>query len=308
MKKFLVCVSLLSVLLTSCGGDSGNEGLIIPPGCSVSITSFTAQQNADKIIFNISAQPGALYYEASICPTGMCSGPGGTTIPLDVQTNSISIAGFPYTGDMVVHLRSVCPDNSRSAWVGPIIVSVQEYCGTPETLQFLGNQFYWNYNTSMPQVSNYQVQYGPQGFELGSGTTATVNNSPYSGAMMEAGQTYDFYVRAYCSNGLGYGNWAGPYTHYSQGNQNLCLPPTNIAGSYTGGAHQFTFDPNGEQKWEYTIVIRDYDISTGTLYTRNWNQGFPAFNLNINYEWDFYIRAICSNGDRTAWVKYQYNP
>jgi len=313
MKKLLLCISILACVLSSCGGDSDTEAVVInPAACSAPVSDFTVQQNADRLTFNITSQPGALYYEAALCPTGMCSGPG-TIFPLDVETNSISLTGFPLTGDLVVYVRSVCQDNNPSAWSGPKVVVVDEYCGVPQNLKFIGNSFYWDYDMFMPQTSNYQVQYGPEGFNLGSGTTVTVNGTSYHEASMSAGQSYDFYVRAFCVNGLGYGNWAGPYTYFSEENQNMCLAPINVlytiqnTSSPNYKSVTFTWNGNGEDTFECSLVKNDQAPEEGDIFTTQNSSGIVYYSLEALIEYDFYIRTVCSNGNRTAWLKKDVN-
>jgi hypothetical protein len=67
----------------------------------------------------------------------------------------------------------------------------------------------WNENGTATQ---WNIEYGPEGFTQGSGTTITgVTNNPYTLSGLTAGQQYDFYVQADCgSNGTS--NWVGPFT------------------------------------------------------------------------------------------------
>ena len=55
----------------------------------------------------------------------------------------------------------------------------------------------------------WDIQYGPSGFTLGSGTTVGVTTNLYSLTGLSASTTYDYYVKAICAPGDS-SSWAGP--------------------------------------------------------------------------------------------------
>ena len=55
-------------------------------------------------------------------------------------------------------------------------------------------------------VDSFQVEYGPEGFSLGSGTTLTALNPPLLLSNLEPNTTYDVHVRTLCSDTL-FGDW-----------------------------------------------------------------------------------------------------
>ncbi len=56
----------------------------------------------------------------------------------------------------------------------------------------------WNENGS---ASNWVIEYGPQGFTPGTGTTAAANTNPFMVDNLASAVTYDFYVKADCGGG-----------------------------------------------------------------------------------------------------------
>ena len=56
----------------------------------------------------------------------------------------------------------------------------------------------WNENGS---ASNWVIEYGPQGFTPGTGTTAAANTNPFTVDNLASAVTYDFYVKADCGGG-----------------------------------------------------------------------------------------------------------
>lgn len=67
-------------------------------------------------------------------------------------------------------------------------------------------------------ANQWQTQYGPKSFTLGTGKLNTVNNRFIMLDSLSASTSYDFYVRSICSAGDS-SLWAGPYTFES-----MCLP------------------------------------------------------------------------------------
>lgn len=309
MKKILLSLSFLLVLFTGCSEDDGAAG------CGA-INGLNLTQNADVINVDINSQAQALYFELAYDYAGSQNNNPENMSKITINENNEDIPSAGMAGqDYVFYVRTVCGDGGKGEWFGPKLLSIRDFCNTPKDLSVDYFGFRWTYSPfpGNGSVSNYQVQYGLQGFTLGQGTTATVNTENYDGASMQGGQSYDFYVRAFCSNNVGYGNWAGPFTYFAEENINMCTAPSNIVthvSSNNGStvAVYFEFSRNGEQRHEYTIVRRNYDVSEGTVNTLYWLDGWPGYSVNANYNWDFYIRAVCSDGNRTEWVKKEFNP
>lgn len=150
------------------------------------------------------------------------------------------------------------------------------------------------------------MEYGLQGFQLGSGEQITTNDQSTYDAAMSQGNTYDFYVRANCENNLGWSSWVGPVSSYADQDYNLCTPPSNVLagieynffGDAVGAVFEWSF--NGESNFEYVVVNDGYDPNSGSVNT--YSNGWPFYNLAQNTNYDFYVRAVCVDGSRTEWV------
>ena len=57
----------------------------------------------------------------------------------------------------------------------------------------------------------WQIEGGPTGFVLGTGSSGNVPSNPYTSGGLAPATTYDFYVRAICGSG-DTSTWAGPFT------------------------------------------------------------------------------------------------
>ena len=306
MKKIILPLLLLFVVLTSCaGGDDGGSS------CG-NISGFTAVQQNEKININLTSTATPLYYEVSVnqMPQTNVNPSNGTIRTMNTTSQSFNLndinmlPGYTY----LFYVRTACTDGSLSKWSAPVSVTATSFCYVPVDLGMTSNgldaAFKWT--TSDSNTSYFQVEYGPQGFTPGSGTTVQVNSSLYSDMTMLAGQTYDFYVRAYCTAALGWSSWAGPYTYLSVGNQNACTIPLNLAYSidaYSGAiAHVvLQWNWNGEEHFEYAVVHHGDPIGASDIYTAD-TSGWPTRWLNHSYDWDFYVRAVCNDGSRTPWT------
>ncbi|MNE08191.1 hypothetical protein D3C87_29850 [compost metagenome] len=184
-------------------------------------------------------------------------------------------------------------------------------CGKPSNLGLytIGPEvnFHWE-NTSATSSSYYQFEYGITGFSQGSGTVVTTSGTTSTNVSMAAGNAYQFYVRGYCDATGGFSDWAGPFSYYSDKNHNMCLVPSNVqytievnGFSEPVGAN-FTWDHNGETNFEYTIVANGASPANGNIHSISVLQGTPTMFLTQNTEYDFYVRAVCKDGNKTNWV------
>ena len=304
----LLFLSLI-ILLASCSDDSDTN-----TNTCASIESFTIMQEGKIVTFDINST-GASLYQISVVQAGSSQDGADSGMNYTIYNEDLSIPLLEQvsTGDYLFYVRTICNDNSRGEWSGPVAFTLNEYCRTPENLLVDNGGVFWSYNDTPITASNFQIQYGPQGFTLGNGTSVTVNNTYYySDAILQQGLSYDFYVRAYCVNNVGYGSWTGPYTYLAESDQNMCTAPSNVTANVElnwldepVGA-TFSWDANGESSFEHTIVLKNHDISEGEISAVD-IVGGVFYNLVQNTNYDFYVRAVCQNGNKTAWVKKSVN-
>ena len=100
-----------------------------------------------------------------------------------------------------------------TVYIDDINVDMASPCGRPHTLHadVTANTItmYW---TDTVNSSQWQIEYGPTGFQVGTGTILTVNVNPYTITGLTASTLYDVYVRSMCSSGAVGGNNAGIFT------------------------------------------------------------------------------------------------
>lgn len=70
------------------------------------------------------------------------------------------------------------------------------------------DQIHLDWNSGVTAQS-WEIEYGPMGFEPGTGNVVTANTHPFIISGLDTMVTYDFYVRSYCGD-TSYSNWTGP--------------------------------------------------------------------------------------------------
>ena len=308
MKKIILPLLLLVLVLTSCGGGSDDSGT----SCG-NVTNFTVTQNNENITVSLNSTATPLYYEVSVNST-----PQTNVNPNNgfIRTMSTVTQTFNFFSDLnlqagntyLFYVRTACTDGSKSKWSAPVSLTASSFCFIPVELgiTYSGQNVAFKWATNDTNSTSYKVEYGPQGFTQGAGTTVQVNNTLYSGMTMYAQTSYDFYVAAFCSNSQQWSSWAGPYTYFSETNQNACTLPLSLftqleSQNTTTAYYSLHWTYNGETNFEYAVVVHNTTIGLSSIHPAD-TFGWPTVVLNRNYDYDFYMRSVCSDGSKTAWT------
>jgi predicted phage tail protein len=159
----------------------------------------------------------------------------------------------------------------------------------------------WNY---IPSTNVFQVQYGPTGFAIGHGDSATVNTTEYRGGVFTGGVTYDFIVRAKCTDGT-WSAWSSRQSFYAATNINKCTAPSNITFQDLGTGHvEFYWNGNGEGTWEYNMS--NSSTATPTTWTTTTSSQAQLIGIPSGVTFYFWVRAVCSSGSKTAWTSIPF--
>jgi len=305
MRTLLLPFLLITFLFNACSNSDAVTEVAATNPCA-SVRDLTAIQQAGDMTFTITSDSSPLYYEVSYLMAGSDNNPESgqkeqmTTL---TKTKSLNDLGLNPGNVYLFYARAVCSDNSMSEWTAPKSVTITEFCPEPYDLRAglsnYGFEFDWSATSS---ASRYEVQYGTQGFSLGTGATIVSNAAYYGGMQMSANTTYDFYVRAFCNTTNTWSSWVGPYSYFSATNQNLCSVPTNLTYATnpfnaTQLAVNFGWHYNGEVNFEFKVVRGGNIVATSTIDT----SGTPVVILQKNATYQFFVRAICSSGQPTAW-------
>lgn len=300
----MALMGMLMLMSTGCTkSDSNNGG---NTNACASVNSFTVTQVNDKINININCSYTPLYFELSTQSASSNPDPNfGYMTSLSGTNTSIALsdAGVNTNGGLYVfYVRAICASDSRSNWSTAQAVTIAPYCISPSNITMNSGTLSWNTNGG--NNSTHQVQYGPTGFAIGSGTTINASNTWATNFVMNYNSTYDFYVRTFCPSGNAWSGWVGPVSYTNL--QNACNLPTNLSRQIESVGTTYTtvslrWSSNGGTDFEYMVVTHGSPIANATIYSAT-NTGWPVVQLNRSYTYDFYMRTVCSDGSRTAWT------
>ncbi|MFK7970356.1 MAG: hypothetical protein AB8F95_08315 [Bacteroidia bacterium] len=206
-------------------------------------------------------------------------------------------------------IRGVGDEGDISMWSEPISIQIEDFCREITSLNF-SSTVWWGYRNQPTFPTLYEVQYGAEGFELGSGEIVRSSRRASTDLVLEKGTTYDVYVRARCSRNLGYSTWYGPATHYADRNFNVCIPPNEIIYYTTYNQLDepvgalITWNDEGRNKnYEFVLVEDGESPDSGTLKAEGdrFSQHYYS-GLIPEKQYDFYVRSLCIDGARTEWL------
>ncbi|MFD2697024.1 hypothetical protein ACFSQ0_03395 [Mesonia sediminis] len=216
-----------------------------------------------------------------------------------------------FASDVVYHfwIRGVQENGKKTDWFGPKTINISSFCENPYALEFNG-YIAWNYYDNENDASFYEVEYGAQGFEVGQGQKLSSNSETIFDLSLEKNKVYDAYVRAYCNIDLGHSAWVGPVSYFAEQNQNVCLEPYNLSyfteynffGDPVGASISWKDDGNNKT-YEFNLVGKHKSPESSAIESRS-DYGtqitYTQISPNVNY--DFYVRTVCLDGSKTAWV------
>lgn len=153
-------------------------------------------------------------------------------IPVTVTSKRFELTGITANSAYDFYIRANCNSNkANSDWVGPFTFSTLN-CDVPYNLvaqNVTANAATLSWISGGATV--YNLQYGPAGFSLGSGTLQTnLTAASYTLSGLSAAIAYDVYVQDSCSAVLGSSAWAGPVTFTTQ--QSTGIDDVNKMDSY----------------------------------------------------------------------------
>jgi len=143
----------------------------------------------------------------------------------------------------------------------------------------------------------YEIEYGVNGFNVGSGIKTTVSGTSQINNLTDG--TYDIYVRGNCG-GTQWSDWSGPKSCLIQGNPpNNCASPNNLSVN-TFTIYELKWDHPGADYYEVEYGPSGFSIGNGIRATTNYTYLYDgSFAKNTAYE--FYVRAYCGNGQWSNW-------
>ncbi|MCX7547592.1 hypothetical protein OS188_06455 [Xanthomarina sp. F1114] len=268
MKHTLFFLSIF-LFVFSCSKDStddSNDSITCHFPINISVGTITTNSAIINWIGNNSNS-----YEIEYGISGFTRGQG-TTI-------STSGLGYEFTDlsqatSYDVYLTTKCSDTNFSDVIGPVVFVTETACQKPtslnlDTIDLCSISLYWDSNGE----SDFKVEYGVTGFNLGTGRVInTTDNFTTIDTYLQAGTTYDIYVRANCGSD-GFSAYSDP------------LVVTTVSQDLTGSYHVIVTRDNG--------IVTDQGIETITLISPNyyktqttghWPIGYYNTDQGFNFE------------------------
>lgn len=165
-------------------------------------------------------------------------------------------------------------------------------CFKPETLsidQINSTSAFFSWETG--GESAFEFEYGPNGFNLGSGTKIQTSQTEYLIDGLEPLTTYEIFLRSNCGSD-GFSDYiSGNFTTLE--NIELCNTPTNLAlVAVSDTSITLTWDENNETAWEVEYGPSGFIIGTGTVQNATQsNAQIDGLEPATTYE--IYVRADC---------------
>jgi len=249
-----------------CGVDSsawvGPIGFTTLANCA-SLTGVTPTVISPDSI-GVVWTPGTTGETEWIIDYGVTGFTAGTGTSVGVMTNPYDTLE-PLTQNTTydIYVRGVCSTQDSSSWVGPVTVTTPLYCNNPSALGATTNAdtAFLAWTVGSDGETEWNVEYGPIGFTLGTGTMFTTTNNPDTITGLTGSSNYDYYVQASCASG-DTSLFVGPFTFSTAlDNDDACdayeLPVDGVTRSYfsTGATSQGeTFNGfSGASTWFYFI-------------------------------------------------------
>jgi hypothetical protein len=305
MKKLFSVVRfiLVVVLITAgCSSDSSNScGKVSNAGFNVSPTGiyvyFEGNQNSNSYLIEYG-------------PTGFIKGTGTTRT---TSQTSLDIIGLTPSTTYDIYITSICSaDDQSNAYKLSSITTDASQCNGTVSLSL--TQFYSpsnidlsiSYSDSNPE--SYDIEYGLQGFTLGSGTKISTSylDTSFSVTNIQPLTNYDFYIRAVC-----YGNDPSPYRKFQYTTIESCPKPGNldsyvISGSCNSGTQTraFTWSYLSGNPTSFTVsLVTNSNINspdTGNTTVTS-NNGIAFSGLFCLWK-AFYVKANCTDNSSSDWA------
>lgn len=192
MKK-VIFLAITCALLLSCSknDDTTNRNCSKPENISID------QVNSTSAFFSWDTG-GESAFEIEYGERGFALGSGSI-----VQTSQreLLIDGLTPLTQYEVFLRSNCGSDGFSSYISALFQTLEtvELCNAPTNLALVSVssttiELTWDENNE----TSWQIEYGPNGFPLGTGTTISTSQSNFEIGNLTASTTYEIYVRADC--------------------------------------------------------------------------------------------------------------
>ena len=262
-----------------------------------SITATTAQ---------LSWQPGGTpatgtTYSVEYGLQGFALGTG--TVVSGLTATTAQLTGLQAGTGYCFYVRQDCPGgNGSSAYAGPICFTTP--CAVPVNLTATAitaatAQLNWQTTGTPPAGTTYTIEYGPQGFVLGTGSVISGATSlSFQLTGLQASTAYCFYVRQDCPGSTGSGAYAGPTCFTTTALSGNCASPISpVVASTTVSTAQLSWQTGGTPPTGTTYTIQfglqGFVLGTGVSISGVVSTSVVLSGLAAATSYCYYVRQDC---------------
>jgi hypothetical protein len=302
--KFItgILLILISFTFTSCE-DEPIDGTLNPNdfGNCDTPTAFVASDFAGNAV-TLSWEPGGdeTSWTVEYGIEGFAHGSGTTVVS---SNPTCIITGLNSNNSYDFYVQANCSETSVSNWVGPETVDaiqVNPNCPNPGGLSAVRDS---GVNTNVNLIwiaggteTQWEIQFGPTGFTLGSGTVVTSNNTTATVTGVSTSSSFDFYVRSKCSASENSG-WVGPTNVLAVGGS------SGVQGVYKLTAFNTSVptDLNGDGT-PHPNQMDEVTCFNNTLLTINANNTYTANQRGVDLDLSGGYECFVDPDDSGTWI------
>lgn len=157
-------------------------------------------------------------------------------------------------------------------------------------------------------ADGFEIEYGEQGFEPGTGTVDTLTGTTLTITGLDANTQYDAYVRTVCSDTV-YGDWS--MVQFTTGDDTCATVVSITLNDISNGSEpQMVLQWSGSSTpghWELEYGTHNFVHGTGTAVTvLGTSYDIYQLELQSNTEYDFYVRSVCDSSIYGNWAMVSY--
>jgi len=140
--------------------------------------------------------------------------------------------------------------------------------------------------------SQWELEYGFQGFQLGDGETLTVSTESATISNLQPVTNYEIYIKTVC-NTEGFSEVLGPFNFTTR---ELCSGPENIEfENLNFTSVSVNWQDLGASSWEVEYGLQGFALGNGTIRSLDQSE-LIIENLESGTTYDFYLQTNCADG------------
>ncbi len=236
---------------------------------------------------------GALVWQYEYGLSGFTLGTGTSAL---TPLNPTVISDLDPSTAYDVYVRAICSEGDTSGYSSSFTFTTEEApCMAPIDLTVVTTtentaEIGW---TELNGSTEWQIEFGPIGFDLGTGTLESITTNPNTISSLDASTAYEVYVRSICDGFLGPWSIAIAF----ETTEAPCVTPTDLSSTVTSPfSASVGWIENGDAiVWEIQYGEDGFALGSGTTISAATNP-FELTSLIDNTTYDFYVRAICLDG------------